>query len=129
MASAGTDWRTSPYTQLRWMLNYIRMNLNFHDPASAWAFHQAHNWYARGGPISEPISGIGMRTGQGYTFGEACCEYVSSQADMKTMCQLLAGISGQMRALLKITEVAPSRTARGGGAAINWTAQNAYLGT
>ena len=52
MASAGADWRTSGYTQLRWMMNYIRTNGNFHDPASAWAFHQRNNWYDQGGWLS-----------------------------------------------------------------------------
>jgi cell wall-associated NlpC family hydrolase len=52
MASAGADWRTSGYTQLRWMMNYIRTNPHFHDPASAWAFHQRNNWYDRGGWLS-----------------------------------------------------------------------------
>jgi hypothetical protein len=62
MASAGADWRTSPYTQLRWMMEYIRFNHNFHDPNSAWAFHQAHNWYDTGGWL-EPgmMNGTGRR--------------------------------------------------------------------
>lgn len=45
MASAGPDWKTNGYTQLRWMMAYIRSNGHFHDPNSAWAFHKANNWY------------------------------------------------------------------------------------
>ena len=32
--------------------------------------------YAQGGPITEPITGFGHRTGARYTFGEAGPEYV-----------------------------------------------------
>jgi hypothetical protein len=36
---------SDPTAQINWMLNYIKTNGNFHDPISAWAFHQVHNWY------------------------------------------------------------------------------------
>lgn len=46
MASAGSDWRTSGDTQLRWMMDYVQGR--YGDPNKAWAFHQKHNWYASG---------------------------------------------------------------------------------
>lgn len=43
MATAGADWRTNGYTQIRWGISYI------HDVygscASAWAHSQAVGWY------------------------------------------------------------------------------------
>jgi phage-related minor tail protein len=48
MASAGSDWRTNPATQIRWGLGYIRSR--YGSPAAAWAFwnRQSPHWYARG---------------------------------------------------------------------------------
>lgn len=53
MASAGSDWRTSGYTQLRWMMQYIKER--YGSPARAWAQYYNHpggvGWYAKGGPV------------------------------------------------------------------------------
>ncbi|MFI5679486.1 aggregation-promoting factor C-terminal-like domain-containing protein [Streptomyces cellulosae] len=43
MASAGSDWKTNPATQIKWGLNY--MNSRYGSPVGAWAFWQAHGWY------------------------------------------------------------------------------------
>lgn len=43
MASAGSDWRTSARTQIRWGLGYI--NDRYGSPCGAWAHSRAHNWY------------------------------------------------------------------------------------
>jgi hypothetical protein len=43
MASAGSDWRTNPATQIEWGLNYI--DLSYGTPCSAWEFKQANDWY------------------------------------------------------------------------------------
>lgn len=43
MASAGSDWRTNPATQIKWGLNY--MNSRYGSPCGAWSFWQAHSWY------------------------------------------------------------------------------------
>jgi len=43
MASAGSDWRTNPQTQIRWGLGYIKSI--YGNPANAWAHEQANNWY------------------------------------------------------------------------------------
>jgi hypothetical protein len=43
MASAGSDWRTNPVTQIRWGLDYIAST--YGTPCGAWAHSQAYNWY------------------------------------------------------------------------------------
>ncbi|MFD7452846.1 peptidoglycan-binding protein [Kitasatospora sp. NPDC059827] len=43
MASAGSDWRTNPATQLQWGLDYIQSR--YGSPCNAWSFWQSHNWY------------------------------------------------------------------------------------
>jgi hypothetical protein len=46
MASAGADWRTDPYTQLRWMMAYIRSRWG--SPANADANEIRNHWYGKG---------------------------------------------------------------------------------
>ncbi|MEU1180833.1 transglycosylase SLT domain-containing protein [Streptomyces sp. NPDC005820] len=43
MASAGSDWKTSAATQIKWGLDY--MNSRYGSPAAAWNFWQANGWY------------------------------------------------------------------------------------
>jgi hypothetical protein len=43
MASAGSDWRTNPATQIRWGLGYIAAS--YGSPCAAWSHSQSHNWY------------------------------------------------------------------------------------
>lgn len=43
MASAGADWRTNPYTQVRWGVSYIKSR--YGTACAAWNHSQAHNWY------------------------------------------------------------------------------------
>ena len=43
MASAGSDWRTNPVTQVRWGLGYIESR--YGTPCAAWRHSQANNWY------------------------------------------------------------------------------------
>lgn len=43
MASAGSDWKTSAATQIKWGLDY--MNDRYGSPVGAWNFWQAHHWY------------------------------------------------------------------------------------
>jgi len=43
MASAGSDWKTNPRTQIKWMLLYIKQR--YGTPERAWQFHLAHGWY------------------------------------------------------------------------------------
>ncbi|MEU8763191.1 transglycosylase SLT domain-containing protein [Streptomyces sp. NPDC048659] len=43
MASAGSDWKTNPATQIKWGLDY--MNERYGSPNGAWNFWQSHGWY------------------------------------------------------------------------------------
>jgi len=43
MASAGSDWKTNPKTQIKWGLDY--MNSRYGSPTGAWSFWQANGWY------------------------------------------------------------------------------------
>ena len=43
MASAGTDWRTNPLTQIEWGLGYIRDA--YGSPCGAWGHSQSTGWY------------------------------------------------------------------------------------
>jgi hypothetical protein len=43
MASAGTDWRTNPLTQIEWGLGYIRDV--YGSPCVAWGHSQSTGWY------------------------------------------------------------------------------------
>lgn len=43
MASAGSDWRTNPVTQLQWMKTYV--NSRYGGACAAWNFWQSHNYY------------------------------------------------------------------------------------
>ncbi len=43
MASAGSDWRTNPATQIEWGLDYIADR--YGSPCSAWAHSERNNWY------------------------------------------------------------------------------------
>ena len=43
MASAGSDWRTNPVTQIRWGLGYI--DSRYGTPCAAWQHSQSNNWY------------------------------------------------------------------------------------
>nr|WP_175408681.1 transglycosylase SLT domain-containing protein [Streptomyces sp. TRM64462] len=43
MASAGSDWKTNPATQIEWGLDY--MNDRYGSPCEAWSFWQANHWY------------------------------------------------------------------------------------
>lgn len=46
-ASAGADWRTDGYTQLRWMIDYIAQR--YGDPNAAAEHERTMNWYGTGG--------------------------------------------------------------------------------
>ncbi|MEU5592450.1 transglycosylase SLT domain-containing protein [Streptomyces sp. NPDC020298] len=43
MASAGSDWKTNPATQIKWGLDYMKSR--YGSPAAAWKFWQANGWY------------------------------------------------------------------------------------
>jgi hypothetical protein len=43
MASAGSDWRTNPNTQIKWGVGYIKAV--YGTPCAAWAFHVVNGYY------------------------------------------------------------------------------------
>ncbi|MEV0268874.1 lytic transglycosylase domain-containing protein [Hamadaea sp. NPDC050747] len=43
MATAGSDWRTNPATQIKWGLGYIKSV--YGSPSAAWAHSQSTGWY------------------------------------------------------------------------------------
>jgi hypothetical protein len=43
MASAGSDWRTNPATQIIWAIGYMKDR--YGSPCAAWSFKRAHGWY------------------------------------------------------------------------------------
>lgn len=43
MATAGSDWRTNPETQIEWGLDYMKDR--YGSACDAWSFWQANNWY------------------------------------------------------------------------------------
>ena len=43
MASAGSDWKTNPVTQIRWMISYVNGRYGGWEGAKAWWL--SHNWY------------------------------------------------------------------------------------
>ncbi|MGW1187133.1 aggregation-promoting factor C-terminal-like domain-containing protein [Streptomyces sp. NPDC002559] len=43
MASAGSDWRTNPTTQIKWGVDYMKSR--YGNPCGAWAFWQSNGWY------------------------------------------------------------------------------------
>ena len=46
MASAGPNWRSNAWTQIRWGLRYIRAR--YGTPRRAWNHSQASGWYSKG---------------------------------------------------------------------------------
>lgn len=43
MASAGKDWKTNPFTQIKWGIKYI--NNRYGSSCKAWEFWNANHWY------------------------------------------------------------------------------------
>lgn len=62
MASAGSDWRTNPDTQIRWGLGYIKSR--YGSPADAWAHETRFNWYDSGGYLPPGPSLVMNGTGR-----------------------------------------------------------------
>lgn len=58
MASAGSDWRTNPITQLKWMHSYIKGR--YGSLQNALSFRAANGWYGNGGEFDNPkVIGVG----------------------------------------------------------------------
>src|SRR5262245_8069985 len=97
---------------------------------SAWEAYTNGNYrqfLAGGGAIREPVLGVG-RSGTVYHLGEAGFEYVSSQADLKAVAQLLSAVLGELRKQTPHIASGPERTGAATGAALNGTSRRAALG-
>lgn len=62
MASAGADWRTNAFTQVRWGLGYIHDR--YGSPSGAEAHELAYNWYDAGGYLPPGMSRVVNATGK-----------------------------------------------------------------
>jgi hypothetical protein len=120
MASAGADWRTNPFTQLRWMVGYIRSR--WVDPLRADFNERTQHWYDKGG--------WWLRQGH-YPNGTGRPEAVLTPSQSSAFIDLAAaaagkGTGGDMGALLakldrliKAVEATPRATAGGMAEALN----------
>jgi hypothetical protein len=82
---------------------------------------------AGGGPITEPVAGLGLRSGASYLLGEAGTEYVSSQADLKDVALLLHNVLRELRAIRQLAHAQPERTGRAVGASLNGASRRVAL--
>lgn len=88
LASAGSDWRTNPITQLRWMRDYV--NGRYGGANGALAFWQRNHWYANGGLINK--DGL-YRAGEGNK-PEMVIPLTRKTRAIELMGQALAFLSG-----------------------------------
>lgn len=88
MASAGSDWRTNPITQLRWMRDYV--NGRYGGANGALAFWKRNHWYANGGLINK--DGL-YRAGEGNK-PEMVIPLTRKTRAIELMGQALAFLSG-----------------------------------
>jgi TP901 family phage tail tape measure protein len=102
MAPFGADWRDSPNTQLRWMLDYI--GSRYGDPRGAQRFWRAHHWYDTGGRM--PPGGVAHN-------GTKRPETVLDPKDSQTFDQLVAALSGRGPSMLgKLLATSPAMLSR-----------------
>ncbi|KAB2344884.1 aggregation-promoting factor C-terminal-like domain-containing protein [Actinomadura rudentiformis] len=62
MASAGSDWRANPATQIRWGLGYI--SGRYGNPGRAWDHSVRTGWYDEGGWLEPGLTLVRNATGQ-----------------------------------------------------------------
>lgn len=88
LASAGSDWRTNPITQLKWMRDYV--NGRYGGANGALAFWKRNHWYANGGLINK--DGL-YRAGEGNK-PEMVIPLTRKTRAIELMGQALAFLSG-----------------------------------
>jgi hypothetical protein len=117
MASAGADWRTNPFTQLRWMVGYIRSR--WIDPLRADFNERTQHWYDKGG---------WMRPGYPNGTGRPEAVITPAQSDAFIALAAMAARGGtgdlgpllaKLDKLIKAVEAAPQKTAGGMAEALN----------
>lgn len=67
-ASTGYAKTSDPRAQALAGFQYIASR--YGSPIGAWNFWSGHHWYADGGVVNEPVFGVGLRSGQTYSFAE-----------------------------------------------------------
>jgi len=82
MASAGSDWRTNPITQLKWYKGYIKSR--YGSIGKAISFRHAHGWYKSGGnpPANQPVM-VGESGPELATFGSGA--HIHNNHETKSM--------------------------------------------
>lgn len=82
MASAGSDWRTNPITQLKWYKSYIKSR--YGSIGHAISFRHAHGWYKSGGnpPANQPVM-VGEEGPELATFGSGA--HIHNNHETKSM--------------------------------------------
>jgi len=106
---------------------YAGLNYALHRYGTLAALSQPGG-YAEGGPITEPMIGIGLRSRRPFTFGEAGPEYVSSQADMADVARLLAAVLRELRQINGHTRTGPERTGVATAKALDGSTRRVALG-
>ena len=96
---------------------YAGLNYAMHRYGSLAALNRAGG-YAHGGILTEPIAGIGLKTGASYSFGELGSEVVTSEKG-------LALLVGEVRALRGDVRASALATGRAVGSSIDGTARAA----
>jgi len=110
--------------QIAWMLNYIASR--YGTPEGAEAHEVAYGWYGQGGPILEPITGVGV-SGRMYKFGEAGPEYVVPGNKATGMPGAIGGsrMEALLEQLIAVTGSLPHGITGGIGNALSGAAQSA----
>jgi TP901 family phage tail tape measure protein len=66
-ATVGGRKTSDPSLQIQYGLKYMN---KYGGPNGAANFWKAHHWYANGGVIPEPVEGVGLHSGDRYSFAE-----------------------------------------------------------
>jgi hypothetical protein len=116
MASAGADWRTNGFTQLRWMMGYLASRWG--SPLNADINEQANHWYGQGlagGIFTRPtIIGVGDR-------GPEQVTVTPLTGPDRSQAQVVAALQ-QVIALLRAQ---PAQTGKAFGDALNGVSRSA----
>jgi hypothetical protein len=100
--------------QISWGLKYIKNR--WRNPAEAWSHELRFGWYGDGGPINEPVVGVGLRTGRGYGFGENGPEDVVPAGAMGAVVSAIQNMHGD---LLDVLADVPGATGAAFGHTLN----------
>jgi len=117
--------------QIAWMLNYLAGSHTWGTGvAAAWANEQANHWYADGGLINEPVTGVGV-SGRTYKFGERGPEWVTPMTSGSGVPGQVGGsrVEALLERLIEVTGSLPHGISGGVGNALAGAAQSASMRT